>query len=292
MMQKQFSVFNFVVSMNFYLSFGIALTGFSFALLFDKMLSIQLFFILFLTTFSLYSLNRLTDKAEDLINNPIRVLIVKKYEKPLSIFSVLAYIFALWFAWQENLITFLIVILILFIGVIYSVKIPLLKEIVGYSRLKNIFFGKNLAIATNWTLAMVIIPSVYYAKEISFATFVLIIFIFFRSIINTIIFDLGDIEGDKKQRIKTIPIVFGFKKTVKLFYFLNTLLGIMVFVAASIGVLPPIAHLINISTLLVYLYLFLLDKPTIIRQRILLDWVVDGEYLLIGCSLLIGAKIL
>ena len=283
---RLFSLLNYIISFNFYLAFGIALTGFSFALLIGNKPDIILFLIIFLITFSLYSINRLTDKAEDAVNNPVRVSIISKYENQLLFLAILAYLIALALSFLINIACFLALIFILLIGVVYSVKSNSLKRIIGLARLKDLFIGKNVVIAINWVLAMVFIPLLFYSGQLTIGVIILAVFIIIRSIINTVLFDLGDIEGDKKQKIVTIPIILGKRRTILLFYLLNTFLVILVSLAAYIGFLPRLAYLLNISSLFVYFYLFLLSY-TKINQRKLLDFVVDGEYIIIGGSILL-----
>ncbi len=285
--KPEFSFWDFFISINIYLATGIAFTGYGFSILLGGAPNFSVFLIIFLMTFSLYSLNRITDKDEDSINNPKRVAAITLFEKPLLALIALAYFLALVFGAQANLPTFLTVIAILLIGILYSVKIPVLKGLLGFPRFKDMLFGKNLFIGLNWVLAMVMVPAAYHLVEINLGFAVLAVFIFIRSIINSGVFDLADIEGDKNAGIRTLPILLGPKKTMWLFYGANTFLGAMVFCAAYFGILPPLAHLLNLSTVLVYVYLFLLSKPNIIPQRKLMDWVVDGEFILIGASILL-----
>ncbi|MCX8158198.1 MAG: UbiA family prenyltransferase [Candidatus Diapherotrites archaeon] len=276
-----------IITLNIYLSFGIALTALAFGFLISGKLDVGLFLIVFLPTWSLYLLNRITDKEEDLINKPERKNIIETYNKTIICVIVITYLLAILLALRTNINLFFLLLIILFIGIIYSVKITKLKKIIGYYRLKQIFLIKNITIAIDWALATAIIPVLYYNLPINIQSIVLATFLFIRSNINTIVFDIPDVEGDRKHKVMTIPVKLGVEKTIYWMYILNTISLILIIFSVLIGILPNLAYGLLIGPMMGYAFLYLLDKPNTISTKNLLDWIVDGEFLITGMFIIL-----
>lgn len=66
-------------------------------------------------------------------------------------------------------------------------------------------------------------------------------FIFLRELINPCFCDLKDIESDKKENLKTFPIVFGKKKVVRILSGINVISGIPIIIGVYLGLLPKFA---------------------------------------------------
>src|SRR5690606_26347386 len=99
--------------------------------------------------------------------------------------------------------------------------------------------------------------------------------IFARMFVNTVYFDLGDLEGDRAGGTRTIPVVLGFAAARRLLFAVNGLAGLLLAVGAATGLLPPAAHVINAITIYAAVYLVLADERR--DLGFLCDVVVDGE---------------
>ncbi len=283
------SLINLLVSYSFWCIFGISLVGYSFSLFMGAPSKIELFLIIFLMLQALYALNRLTDKEEDKITNPGRASFIVGKEKHILAFVGVSFLVSLSLAVMQNLLVFLFLIIILLIGFFYSFKSFLLKRLFGFYRFKDVLFGKNVVIGLTWSFLAVFVPMFYYSRTLTLGVAVLGIFIFLRGVINTALFDLRDVSGDKKVGVKTIPVVFGSKPMIMTFYALNFFIGVLIFLSVFYSILPFFAHFLNISTIWSFSYLYLIDKPKIINQKLLLEFVIDGEYFLIAISVIFGA---
>ncbi len=276
---------------NAFLSLGIAFTAFSLIYLSSPISDLSILLVVFLMTFSMYSLNRLTDEGEDRLNNPKRGPFVSKYRFFIIALSITAYLLAALIALLKNLSTFLFVMAILIISVSYSVRIvPIrLSKITRFRRLKDLFVGKNLAIAWVWAMTMVFLPLSYMSLEIlTLSSACLFMFIFMRSLINTTFFDIRDIKGDRASSVKTIPAVFGVRKTILLLIIFNLIISSLLVCAVLLGLLPQSASILHVSTLYSLVYLHLIGK---VNMDDLCDFIVDGEYLVIGLLPLIANMI-
>jgi 4-hydroxybenzoate polyprenyltransferase len=173
----------------------------------------------FLGVFSIYTLNKATDKREDRINRPDQSSRSATYYVAVSFVTM---IFSLVLGASVNLLAFLILLTPTLVGILYSVRVsprlPRLKEVVG---------AKSVLVAFSWSLYGAFLPLTLQGSD--FPNIALIFtYIFMQVIINTILFDFFDIKGDKEAGIRTIPTVLGTQKTKKMLFLVNTALAIII----------------------------------------------------------------
>jgi len=169
----------------------------------------------FLTMFGIYSLNKVTDFAEDTINKPNRntksrlFLIISAFTGYFSVFII---------SITYGIQMFLVCLVPLTIGFVYSVKVS--KSL---HRLKEILYVKNLVVAFSLAFPGALLPALTNTVAIEKIVMVFL-YIFIQFFINTVLFDIIDMPGDKAAGIKTIPLQIGKKKTTYLLLLINSLL--------------------------------------------------------------------
>jgi 4-hydroxybenzoate polyprenyltransferase len=267
---------------NLLLAIGAALASFSGCVVVGLPLTdIIPFLIVFLITFSIYTLNRRTDIEEDTVNHPERLEFVKRHEKSLLTVAVLSYATALSLASLRNLETFLVSLLPIVVVGLYSLKwVPSrMRKRAKFSRLKELFIVKNCVVALTWASMMFVLVT-YFSVSVTLAVIVMFLFLFVRFLINTIMFDLRDITGDKMFGIRTLPVTLNIRATKQVLYILNSFLGAFLIVSAFLGLASPLPLLlVNLSTLYSFWYIWLVGKTD---PKILADIIVDGEYFVIA----------
>jgi len=230
----------------------------------------------FLITFGIYGLNKLTDMKEDAINRPERANLIKKIEPFLIFFVAISFLLSLILGFQENIMTLLILIFPLFMGIVYSVKlsrnIPRLKDITGV---------KNFTIALSWAAVAAFLP-VIYLKEKNILLIILIFgFFFLKSYINSVLFDVRDIEGDRMNGIRTLPVFLGKNNTKNLLLFLNTILIFWLIFSYSHGFFNKYLFVFIFAILYGYWYILHFCRKGIKIGKSL-DLLVDGEFIIIA----------
>jgi 4-hydroxybenzoate polyprenyltransferase len=173
----------------------------------------------FLGVFSIYTLNKATDKKEDRVNRPDQPKRSTTYYVAVSLVTMIS---SLILGASVSLFAFLILLTPTMVGVLYSVRVsprlPRLKEIVG---------AKSLLVAFSWSLYGAFLPLALRGSD--FPNIALVFtYIFTQVIINTILFDFFDIKGDRESGIRTLPIVFGTEKTKKMLFFINSSLATLI----------------------------------------------------------------
>jgi geranylgeranylglycerol-phosphate geranylgeranyltransferase len=204
--------------------------------------------ITMISTLSVYLMNDLVDIKIDKINAPTRPLVsgaVKKEEAVIIIASLA--LTAIMISLMINTITTLLVVAYLIIGIMYSVPKIALKD-------KS--FLKTASIALGGCITSLIGSSGAGVFDMHSATAALtfMVFLFVTSPIN----DLADYTGDKKHGKKTIPIVFGKRKTILvtmilpfllagIFWYYSTALNFDYFTPISMTILASITFRVLLS---------------------------------------------
>ncbi len=173
----------------------------------------------FLGVFSIYTLNKATDKREDRINKPNQPSRSTTHYITVSLVTM---ILSLVLGITVSLFTFLILLTPTLVGILYSVRVsprlPRLKEVVG---------AKSVLVAFSWSLYGAFLPLTLHGLD--FPNIALVFtFIFMQVLINTILFDFFDIKGDRESGIRTLPTVFGTNKTKKMLFLVNSVLAIII----------------------------------------------------------------
>ena len=168
-----------------------------------------------------------------------------------------------------NFLSFVFGFLILVSGLLYTNYLKkITKRVVGF---KSFFVSFVCALP-------VIFLAFYYSFPLNLSVIYIFIFITLRLLINTIFFDIKDIESDKKDKLKTVPVFFGRKKTLIFLY----IISVISFTPIIIGVYKNSLPLFSLSLIVFYFYnLYYLRrvKNKKINIQNLSYVVADGEYL-------------
>jgi 4-hydroxybenzoate polyprenyltransferase len=227
----------------------------------------------FFLAVSVYSLNKVTDVKEDSINQPDRTRFAEKYRKYLLFASIESINIAIVLAFFSNPYAILIMLLPFYAGVFYSVGI-------NKSRTKDVLFMKNLTVAGAATLGAVLLPLVIHVGNLLIIALVTY-FVFLKVFINTVIFDVRDMEGDKKVGARTIPIYFGREKTRNLLLLLNSTLIVWIGFSFFAGLFYPYHIVLVVSLLYAYWYILRYTRANAAQSKYE-DLVVEGEWILLA----------
>ncbi|MCS6973099.1 MAG: geranylgeranylglycerol-phosphate geranylgeranyltransferase [Cyclobacteriaceae bacterium] len=162
-----------------------------------------------------YVINDYYDVKIDLINNPNRVVIGRTVPRRVAILI-------------HALLSGLGIFLGLFLGwKILAINIFSVGLLWWYSAaLKRLPFVGNLAVALLTGLSIAALNALYNSTDA--LVFIYAFFAFFITLIREIIKDMEDLKGDGTYGCKTLPIIWGIRKTKTLLIILIGLLGVTV----------------------------------------------------------------
>lgn len=235
----------------------------------------------FFITFTVYALDKISNIKEDSINLPERARFIYKHRQIITAAIAAAYITAFFLSVLKNPYAVLVVHFPLFIGLIYSIRILNI-------RLKDITGLKNIVVALSWAVV-----GTFFPVAVSPGNFYQILgifyYIFIKYIINTILFDVRDIDGDRTNGVITIPVFIGLKKTKNILLLLNSTLIPLTILSYLKGFFREYLFVLTFTIFYGYWYIlhFCSGSRKIGKS---IDLLVDGEWILIVFIALIFTK--
>jgi len=187
----------FLVHSNLFISFSATSVALTTVLLGDLRFESIPLFIVFAVTLFVYSFNRITDMSEDEKNVPRRARFTKRYGRLLLAVGVVLYVAAFALAFYLELPGTPFLVLPVLVGAAYSV-----------GRAKTVLLVKNLIVGFAWG-AIPLGVGVYYGVLLTPKILFLSGFFFVSLTVAAALFDIKDIEGDRREGIRTVPNVYG-----------------------------------------------------------------------------------
>ena len=260
----------FLVHSNLLISLSATSVAVSTLLLADLAVDPVALFIVFAVTLFVYSFNRLTDLAEDEQNVPERASFVRRYGVGLVAVGAALYLVATAVAIVRGIPGAPAMIAPLSVAVLYSV--------VG---LKRILLVKNLLVGLSWGLIPLGV-GVYYDVLLTVDILFMSAFVTAALTVAAVVFDIKDIEGDRAEGIRSIPVVAGPTRTRQFAAGSSALLAVIVLALLAVGVLhrqyalllPFVGYMIGYSRV-----------ATRDRTPLFYGFVIDAEHIFLAVSL-------
>lgn len=229
--------------------------------------------VVFAATLFVYSLNRVTDLAEDERSVPSRAAFTRRYGRLSLGLGVLCYGFAVGLAIARDapLAGFLAVPPI--VALAYST--PRLG-------LKQVFLAKNLVVGLAWG-AIPLGVGVYFGDPWRFEVLALSTHVAATITVAAVIFDVKDVEGDLAAGIRTVPNVYGLRPTRLATQAANVAVACAVVGLVAVGVLPASFLALLALHLYVGCYVAAADPD---RTPLFYGFVVDGEHVFLAVVVL------
>ena len=164
----------------------------------------------------------------------------KKYYPIILVFYILLLIALLIIFTNFKLIIF--IILMMLGGFFYATALKGLT--------KKIPIFKNIYTVMTWSMGGTFFVPLHYSLAFSFPILIVFIFIYIKGMINAIFFDLKDYLTDSKEGLKTLPVIIGKERAIKLLHLLN----IAAIFPLIIGVYLKIIPVFTISLIVFYFY--------------------------------------
>lgn len=242
-------------------------TAFS-SLLYGLEVKPMILLIAFLATFSVYNMNRATDRTEDSINRP------RAASRSIHFFlvpSMIASASCLLLSASVGAQALTVIVTSFIASILYSVKLspstPRLKEIVGL---------KSVLVAFSWGFTGALLPA--SSQAVDAAKMVLAFtYIFVQILVNTILCDVRDVDGDMASGVKTLPIALGLSATKRLLLIVNTLMFPWLLYSLTQGLFQEYIPALFFG--MGYGYLIILAFSRKRCDRLLVELAVDGEWI-------------
>lgn len=185
---------------------------------------INILFLTYLVFQTIYIFDRYRDIKKDYLTNRVRTSHLKIYinKIPILLAIYLFFIFLIFIPiFYINLQLIFYYLFILIAGLLYPIYFKKLT--------RKIFAFKNFYVASVFSilpLAVIIFYKNIYT--INYNLFMLIMFIFFETIIMQIILDIKDFKNDRLNKLLTVPAIFKIRNTIKILYTITIFVPLLV----------------------------------------------------------------
>ena len=266
-------VVEFLVHSNLFISVAATSVAFSVMRLLELPIDPIALFIVFAATLFVYSLNRITDIEEDETNLPSRAAFTERYGKPLFAIGIVLYVVAILGAVWLGIRGAPFLVLPAVVAALYSLF-----------RVKQRLLVKNLIVGVSWG----IIPlgvGVYYGIGLPTEIVVLAAFFTVMLTVAAAVFDIKDIEGDREEGIRTVPIVYGVAATQRGAMVLTLFVAVAVAGVVTVGIVP--LRFLALFGFLAYVVGYI---PFATRERgpLFYGFIIDGEHVFLAGLLLMS----
>lgn len=220
-------------------------------------ISYQILIATYLIFYPIYTFDRLVGISIDRITNPERSDYVAQIrgilKSILPVVIILAIVTLL--IWSQTVWGVIMGILIIIFGLLYPLYFKnLSKKIIGF---------KNYYVALVFTL-LITFPYAFYGMQFPKGSvpLLLMLLVFFRALIMQLVLDIKDISGDRLNRLKTFPVIFGKGESI-----IISLIGLLIFeillpviFISVLKLLPPFVYGYVFSSLLTIFSLVAIKK--------------------------------
>lgn len=233
--------------------------------------------------YAMHVFNRFLDKGAASYNDPDRTTFQKQYKILLILMGSIAMGVALIFSFVAGLGTFMALLGVSLLGVVYS--IPLIPDGAGNRyrivKIKDIPGSRSLSEALAWVAVMVFLPLFSGSPGPVLSVVIAAIIVFSSSYARAVLFSLFQLQGDLMVGTETLPITLGEKRTLTLFKRILLSTALLLVCSTLLGLVNSIFCLMLIPLLTLLLCFYTYEKQWL-SPGIVLEGLVECNFLLAG----------
>ena len=267
------------------LAFGTASMAAASAILLGVRPTLPLVTMAYLFSYGAYTMNRSTELKADAVSHPQRTGYLSRRGRYLPVITFGCFAGGYLLAAITNLIFFVALLVPLLLSLLYSVGSSRLVPLLGARKLKEKLLAKNLSVSFSWSLIPLLV-ALYY-QQASLVLLLLAPYIFLRLMLNTILFDVRDVEGDKANGIRTLPIALGRARSFRFLAVLDLISLLYLAWLEGFSLFPSYAIVLIVLPLYSSYYRWLASSHPA-KIDFVCDVVADGEYILWGPLIYLG----
>ncbi len=270
----------------------VALGAFSFAfatdILSNKSVNLSFPLIASLYIFAMHVFNRFLDKGASAYNDPERAVFLKNHRQAMIISGLAAMGIALALSIRNGVPTFLVLIGLSLLGIIYS--IPLVPEKFRhkrrYIRIKDIPGSRSLSEALAWVAVITVLPLLQVDRISWPSAIVASLIVFSMGYSRGILFNIFQAQGDLLVGTETLPITLGERKTLLLLKAILMITAFILLLSPLSGLVAPFSFVMFLPLFTFWLCLMAYEKHWL-YPGIAMEALVEANFILAGLLALI-----
>jgi 4-hydroxy-3-methylbut-2-enyl diphosphate reductase len=231
--------------------------------------------------YSMHVLNHFTDKEAERLNDPVRAEFFQRHQTYFLSMGIAAILLALGLAAGLGTLSFVFLLIISFLGIIYRITIvpAYLLRYVKISKLKDIPGSKTLFVAVAWAAACALLPALAATGGLPPATLFSFSFVFALVYVWSATFDILDIQADRLLGRETVPVLIGEKRTLKLLHTTVVAAALLLLAGALAGLVSHVAYWLVLSLGATLLYVSAIRRKTAM-PRWAFEVLVEANFIL------------
>jgi len=158
---------------------------------------------------------------------------IRKYWRVFLGFAIISSIISIIIAWKTDIIVFILVSISYLLAGFYSIRIIPSGWKLRFKSIRDIPGSKDVLIATAWTFAVIVLPSITHDTFPGLITLAGAAYVFVLVFSKATILAIGGMQSDKLVGLETIPVLIGKEHTEKLLYILNIILVVVFIILAA-----------------------------------------------------------
>lgn len=246
---------------------------FSVSVLANIKVGLPILVIAYLIPLMVYSYDYYRDMDKDMATNSERAAYFNKkakiYPFIMASYAVLLVSLLILFSNYELILFILATVLV---GMLYTFGLKgLTKKVPGF---------KNIYTALTWAIAGTFFIPLYYSMNLNLAFMLIFLFIFLKCLPNIIFFDIKDIEGDKKEGLKTVPVLIGKENTLNLLRGMNIIAFLPLFVGVYLHLIPAFTLVMLVFLAYSFHYMKKASNASADEMSIISQTLADAEFIL------------
>jgi (E)-4-hydroxy-3-methyl-but-2-enyl pyrophosphate reductase len=246
----------------------------------------------FLYIYAMRVFYRFLDKGAGTYNDPERAGFYIRYRVFLVSSGLAAITASLFISLKMGLPIFVAMAFLSVLGVIYSVPlVPLnLRHLWRYTKIKDIPGTKSLLEALAWSAVIVLLPLLEPLNLHLMNVLVAFFFVLTVAFIRAAFFDVLEVQGDMIVGVETLPITLGEKRTLSLLKYIIISASFILIIAPFFKPIPFFSLLMLVPLAVLAILLRSYEKGRI-QHGLLLEYLIDGNFLTAGILALIWQKL-
>ncbi len=238
--------------------------------------------------YAMHVFNRFLDKGAASYHDPGRAAFQKQYRGLLILMGSTATGIALILSFMTGFGTFMTLVGLSLLGVVYS--IPLIPESAGnryrFVKIKDIPGSRSLSEALAWLAVMVLLPLFSSPSGPVLSVLMTAVVVFSFSYARAILFSLFQLQGDLMVGTETLPITLGERRTIALFKRILLVTALLLVGSSLFGLVSSGFLLMLIPILTLFMCLYAYEKQWL-SPGIVLEGLVESNFVFAGLLVLL-----
>lgn len=236
---------------------------------------------------AMHILNHLTAIHSAVYNDPERAEFYKRNKRQMAVLALTVGAVGLFLVLRSGVFPFILLLTMSLMGLSYNLYLfPQGICDKKYHKISDIPGSKTVLIALAWGVVTALLPALSSHESFSLATVPAFLLSTGMVFARTVFYDVLDMQGDRIVGQRTLPLLMGDKKTIRLLR--KILLGLLVIlpVSSALGLVSSLGYSLSLFPVMMLGLLYMYEK-TIDCFGIRLEFLIETLLILTGFIALI-----